>query len=400
MKFIDLTRQRFGKLLVIDRADNNGSGKVCWNCKCDCGQGKVAIRSDLRATHVRSCGCLIKEKNIQKNNLIGQKFNRLTITEYCGKYKYLCLCDCGKEKIVNIYSLKTGHTKSCGCLHREKTIQRNKINGPLKHNCWTKEEDDILKKFYILKGSKYCCNLLDRTKDAVSKEIKKLNLEPKIIKWTNKEIGIIKEMFPDKGTSHCAKLLNKTKHSISLKAMRLNLKRSIPYKKYIVKKLSSGKIIAICQKHGESPHYYRKNKIMGCVKCSLISGIEYRKNPVNNFACRLRSSIGSAFKRIYDKNGGSRKVGAMRHLDYTSRELYNYLENIRKLQNNECPICKINYKNCVVSIDHVIPLATAKTEQQIINLFCLKNLSLMCKNCNSSKNDTDYKAWKDNKREY
>lgn len=32
---------------------------------------------------------------------------------------YLCKCDCGKEKIININSLKTGNTKSCGCIQRE-----------------------------------------------------------------------------------------------------------------------------------------------------------------------------------------------------------------------------------------------------------------------------------------
>lgn len=61
----------------------------------------------------------------KKENLIGQKFNRLTvISEYeyneKGKpRKWKCLCDCGNEKIVAGADLKRGHTKSCGCYQKE-----------------------------------------------------------------------------------------------------------------------------------------------------------------------------------------------------------------------------------------------------------------------------------------
>jgi len=33
----------------------------------------------------------------------------------CGNFRWLCLCDCGKEKIVLYGNLKRGNTKSCGC---------------------------------------------------------------------------------------------------------------------------------------------------------------------------------------------------------------------------------------------------------------------------------------------
>lgn len=78
-------------------------------------------------------------------------------------------------------------------------------------------------------------------------------------------------------------------------------------------------------------------------------------------------------------------------------KLYNYINNIKRLQDNKCPHCQISYDKCVLSIDHVIPLERAKTEQEIIDLFDLKNLNLMCKNCNSSKQDRDYKIWTKNK---
>lgn len=37
-----------------------------------------------------------------------------------------CLCDCGNICYVDAYSIKANKTKSCGCIRREKTIQRNR----------------------------------------------------------------------------------------------------------------------------------------------------------------------------------------------------------------------------------------------------------------------------------
>ena len=65
-------------------------------------------------------------------DLTGQKFGRLTVVRFDhkenGRKYYLCQCDCGNFKIVNNHSLKSGNTKSCGCLHKEILTQRNKDN--------------------------------------------------------------------------------------------------------------------------------------------------------------------------------------------------------------------------------------------------------------------------------
>lgn len=65
-------------------------------------------------------------------NVIGQRFNRLTIIEQYGEgrtSKCLCKCDCGGEKITTYSNLSTNNTMSCGCLHREMLIERNKKTG-------------------------------------------------------------------------------------------------------------------------------------------------------------------------------------------------------------------------------------------------------------------------------
>lgn len=58
-KLIDLTGQRFGRLTVIGRAENNTrTGHPMWRCLCDCGQETTVFGGDLRRGHTLSCGCL------------------------------------------------------------------------------------------------------------------------------------------------------------------------------------------------------------------------------------------------------------------------------------------------------------------------------------------------------
>lgn len=46
-----------------------------------------------------------------------------------------CRCSCGKEKLVRTEALKSGVTKSCGCLHRERITTHGKTGSPVYH-CW------------------------------------------------------------------------------------------------------------------------------------------------------------------------------------------------------------------------------------------------------------------------
>ena len=54
---IDLTGQRYGKLMVIEPAENVG-GRTAWLCRCDCGRETVVRTNRLRSGHTSSCGCL------------------------------------------------------------------------------------------------------------------------------------------------------------------------------------------------------------------------------------------------------------------------------------------------------------------------------------------------------
>lgn len=61
MKRIDLTGQRFGRLMVVRYAGRSRGKKNLWLCKCDCGNEKVVAVDKLHSGNTKSCGCLQRE---------------------------------------------------------------------------------------------------------------------------------------------------------------------------------------------------------------------------------------------------------------------------------------------------------------------------------------------------
>lgn len=59
--FIDLTGQRFGRLVVIKKYGYNEGNSVLWECICDCGKSSVVAGRSLTTGATKSCGCLRKE---------------------------------------------------------------------------------------------------------------------------------------------------------------------------------------------------------------------------------------------------------------------------------------------------------------------------------------------------
>lgn len=61
-KFIDLTNKKYGRLTVLSKAkgEREPSGRIrtMWNCKCDCGNNVIVSSNHLRTGHTKSCGCI------------------------------------------------------------------------------------------------------------------------------------------------------------------------------------------------------------------------------------------------------------------------------------------------------------------------------------------------------
>ncbi|QFP93153.1 hypothetical protein [Serratia phage PCH45] len=67
----------------------------------------------------------------------GQVYGRLTVVSYAGRNSacikmWECRCECGNRVEVNIYSMVSGRTSSCGCKNREPSPGRLK-HGKYKH---------------------------------------------------------------------------------------------------------------------------------------------------------------------------------------------------------------------------------------------------------------------------
>ena len=77
-----LLNQRFGHLVVLQREENDKHGKTRWLCQCDCGKQKVINGASLKRGLTISCGC----NKIQKL----QEYNNAQVIDETGnKYGYL-----------------------------------------------------------------------------------------------------------------------------------------------------------------------------------------------------------------------------------------------------------------------------------------------------------------------
>lgn len=77
MKLDDLTGKRFGRLVVISKSDKNNGGKTYWNCVCDCGNKCVVYANKLKSGETKSCGCIRKERLRNMTKTHGQRQTRI-----------------------------------------------------------------------------------------------------------------------------------------------------------------------------------------------------------------------------------------------------------------------------------------------------------------------------------
>jgi hypothetical protein len=131
--YIDITGQRFGKLVAIEPAYSDGQG-MRWRLKCDCGNFHDARGNVLRLGNVKSCGCAkAPVKGLKRGPmqcLIGKRFGISTVVNRIGdigdnrKRHWECVCDCGVRFHARGSDLTAGNTKSCGCLkHHQWSVE-------------------------------------------------------------------------------------------------------------------------------------------------------------------------------------------------------------------------------------------------------------------------------------
>lgn len=112
---------------------------------------------------------------MKRLSLIGFQFERWFVVNDAGNNAYGaaiwdCICDCGNIGIVTSYQLKSGHSKSCGCLGREQHIINETTHGMthtslyhihrgMKQRCYNKNSSAY--KNYGARGIKVCDRWLE-----------------------------------------------------------------------------------------------------------------------------------------------------------------------------------------------------------------------------------------------
>ena len=88
-KALDITNQRFGRLVAIKKASSK-SGKTYWLCKCDCGNITEVQTAHLRNGSIKSCGCL--HKNPNQSNILLTKICPICNNEFTTQYYNRIYC--------------------------------------------------------------------------------------------------------------------------------------------------------------------------------------------------------------------------------------------------------------------------------------------------------------------
>lgn len=74
--------------------------------------------------------------------LLNQRFGKLLVVslhsdfkrgKYLADYRWLCQCDCGKQKVVLGDNLRFGRTVSCGCVQKQRAVEANTKHGFYHH---------------------------------------------------------------------------------------------------------------------------------------------------------------------------------------------------------------------------------------------------------------------------
>lgn len=140
---------RYGALTVIARGPNTDQGRAQWVCECECGNQTIVLGKNLRSGNTKSCGCLKSKQPAARKDLTGQRFGRLTVL---GEPKvgergtiWKCLCDCGEICFKVSADLIHGNVQSCGCYKKELHSTMNDLTGQIFGELTALYSDEVAK---------------------------------------------------------------------------------------------------------------------------------------------------------------------------------------------------------------------------------------------------------------
>ena len=132
-KYINLTGETFGRLLVLHRNGSNRSGDAMFLCRCDCGTLTVVRGKHLRSGNTTSCGCYKAEQDVLRQadqivDMSDQSFGNWYVLGRAENRKntrqayWECICTVcqTQRRVFSGQVLREGKYGSCGCAARNR----------------------------------------------------------------------------------------------------------------------------------------------------------------------------------------------------------------------------------------------------------------------------------------
>jgi len=139
-RLIDLTGQKFGSRLVLERAPKPGL-PAHWLVRCGCGKEDVVPSSRLRNGKGKSCRKCGRATFTKVIDLTGKAFGKWSVlgrdTSGCRKgtaASWRVECECGRHGVVTTNELRSGHSKSCKSCGSTKYDYKMDLTNP--DWCW------------------------------------------------------------------------------------------------------------------------------------------------------------------------------------------------------------------------------------------------------------------------
>lgn len=130
--------------------------RICPSCS-----KKEKIRKDGIGVYCRPCRAKINQENRKPKDITNLKFGKISVKSlaYIKKHAFWnCICDCGNECVVDGSKLRSGSTKSCGCLQKSRkglsTSSTFRIWKAMIQRCYDKSVIHYFR--YGAKGIKVC----------------------------------------------------------------------------------------------------------------------------------------------------------------------------------------------------------------------------------------------------
>lgn len=111
----------FGRWTVVGAYITDKRNERKWLCRCECGRERYVLERSLLYGASLSCGCIRREDRASNRDLTGRRFGELTVVKPVRMedrrfgVHWQCRCSCGNIADFTETALLSGRQQHCGC---------------------------------------------------------------------------------------------------------------------------------------------------------------------------------------------------------------------------------------------------------------------------------------------